>query len=464
MKNLVKKYISVLLLLCISAISYAQTSSLSTGYFLEGNLYRYRLNPAFMGVRGYFSLPAAGNVSINASSDLGLANFIYPTSDGSGLVTFLHPDVSIEDFNSSLSDKNRISASADINIISFGYFGFGGYNTFDIGLHSNVGLNIPRDMFLFMKDMGHERYEISDLSAYTRNYVDIAFGHSHKVTRDLTIGARLKVLLGVAYAELLMEKMEMEMSNTKWLINAKGSAAAAAGLKLSYDENGVYESMDGVKIGLNGLGFGVDLGAVYDLSNVLTKGLVVSASVNDISYMSWKNVAKAGLNPAEPYVFDGFEAFGVGEKEGEENTSLNAQFEQIGEDLSDFFALKDQGVADKTEFFGATLNIGVEYKMPFYSKMSVGALFSNRFDKLSPYTKGSLMLNISPLKVFDFAVSGTASTYGMGWGAMINFHCPGFNLFLGADSFVGKLGKQYIPLGKTNTSVSLGVNIPFRRK
>ena len=462
MKNM-KKYIGLVLLLCVSTISYAQSTPSTTGYFLEGNLYRNRLNPAFMGDQGFVSFPVLGNFNVNVSSNVGMANFIYPSKDGKSMVTFLHPDVTTEDFNSALNDNNSANLGLDLDIMSAGFFAFGGYNTINIGLHSAFGLNIPRDMFMFMKDMGHVEYSISNLNVYTRNYVDISIGHSHKVTKDLTVGGRLKVLLGLAYAELLMEQMDVDMNDSRWMINAKGHAAVAAGLKFASDENGIVDGIDDFKVGLNGIGFGLDLGATYDFSNILTKGLIVSASVNDISFMNWKNVAKAGINPEAPYVFDGFEALGVGENT-EDGTTVNDQLDQIGEDLNDFFALKDMGVANKGEMLSATLNVGVEYKMPFYNKMSIGALFSNRFDKIAPYTKGSLMLNISPVKVLDFALSGSASTYGWGWGALLNLHCTGFNLFVGADSFMGKVSKQYIPLGRTNTSLTFGVNFPFGQR
>ncbi len=458
--NYIKKYIGAILLLCVSAVSYAQFTTSSTGYFLEGNLYRNKLNPSFMGDQAYVSLPMLGNLNMHISSNVGLANFVYPSKDGNNMITFLHPDVTADEFNSSLNDVNRMNFGVDLSLMSVGFLAFGGYNTLDIGLHSAFGVNIPRDMFLFMKDMGHEKYSVSNLDIYTRNYIDFALGHSHKVTEDLTIGARLKLLFGAAYAELLMEQMEMELNDSRWIINAKGHAAVAAGFKFTTDENGVVDGIGDIQTGMTGFGLGLDLGATYDLSNVLTKGLIVSASVNDISYMSWKNVAKAGINPDAPYVFDGFEELGV-TTEGDENGSA---LDQIGEDLNDFFALKDMGVAKKNEMIGATLNIGVEYKMPFYNKMSVGALFSNRFDKITPLTRGSLMLNISPVKVLDFALSGNVSNYGWGWGAMLNLHCTGFNLFVAADSFMGKVSKQYIPLGKTNTALSFGINIPFGKR
>jgi hypothetical protein len=70
-----------------------------------------------------------------------------------------------------------------------------------------------------------------------------------------------------------------------------------------------------------------------------------------------------------------------------------------------------------------------------------------------------LVVNISPLNVLDFAVSGRVGTYGAGFGAMANLHCPGFSLFVGTDCFLGKVSKEFIPLENMNSSISIGVNI-----
>ena len=138
--------------------------------------------------------------------------------------------------------------------------------------------------------------------------------------------------------------------------------------------------------------------------------------------------------------------------------------EALGNDLGEMFVLGDKGVADKDEVLSSTLHIGLEYRMPFYDKMSAALLFTNRFNKLYPCHQLSLMLNFSPLKWLNFAISGTNSNLGMGLGAMLNVHCSGFNLFVGTDHFIGKVNKQYIPLKNMNSSVSVGLNIPFGKK
>ena len=225
---------------------------------------------------------------------------------------------------------------------------------------------------------------------------------------------------------------------------------------------------------LSNWGLGADLGATYDFGNI-AKGLIISASVNDINYIRWKNAITTGVSPEEPYSFNGFEGLSVNGDEGA--GSVDEQLETIASDLSEFFALDDVKTCDYNDFWGATVNVGVEYKMPFYDRLSVGALFTHRFDRISSYTMGTFVLNLSPLNFFDLSASASVSTYGYDWGAMLNIHCPGFNIFASANLYAGKVGKVAlselgvpmeksikVPLDNMNASFMFGLNFPFGKR
>ena len=449
------------------AVAVAQPT-LRTGYFLQGNPYRYRLNPALMNDQNYLAMPVLGNIHVNTAGNVGLSSFVYDAPNGRDLVTFMHPSVSADDFLGDLDDNNNIRANFDFTLLSFGFFGFGGYNTFDVGLHSRMGVNLPYDMFKFMKVMGSGDYSFSDINVNTKNYVDLALGHSHKITDELTIGARVKFLFGIAYAEMMFDRMEVSMNGNRWMINAMGSANIAMGGHYTFSDEKTasgksrIDGYDDVAIGMNGFGMGIDLGATYDLSDVLTDGLSVSAALNDIGYLKWKKVAKAAISPENPYAFDGFNNIAI--HDDTPGTNIEDQFDALKDDLEDFFTLEDNGEGSEKCGLGATLNLGAEYKMPFYKKLSAGVLYTHCFDDMYSYDQLSLMLNVSPLKSFNLALSATTSTYGAGFGAMANIHLTGCNLFVGTDCFLSKVGKQFIPLENMNSSVSLGVNIPFGRK
>ena len=139
--------------------------------------------------------------------------------------------------------------------------------------------------------------------------------------------------------------------------------------------------------------------------------------------------------------------------------------------------LTDQGIVDESEELSSTLHIGLEYKMPFYDRLSVGALFTHRFDRMYSYTMGTFVLNLSPLNFFDLSASASVSTYGYDWGAMLNIHCPGFNIFASANLYAGKVSKvalsdlglplektMKVPLDNMNASIMFGLNFPFGKR
>ena len=136
----------------------------------------------------------------------------------------------------------------------------------------------------------------------------------------------------------------------------------------------------------------------------------------------------------------------------------------MADDLEEFFTLEDRGTRNVTESIGAKVNLAAEYAMPFWRRMSVGLLYTGCFDGLYSYNQAMLALNVSPANFLDFVLSGRTGTYGAGFGALMNIHCPGFGLFVGTDCFLGKVSKQYIPLENMNTSVSFGINIALGKE
>ena len=77
--------VALLLLLCAGV----NAQVLRTGYFTEGNVTRYRLNPALMSTRGHVSIPVLGNINIDAMGNVGMGNFLYDSHlNNDKLVTF----------------------------------------------------------------------------------------------------------------------------------------------------------------------------------------------------------------------------------------------------------------------------------------------------------------------------------------------------------------------------------------
>ncbi len=470
MKNIVSniKRAFVAMVLVAFAVS-TQAQALRTGYFLDGNIYRHRLNPALQSARGHYSLPILGGIQIGTMGNFGVGNFLYESPTNSDeLVTFMHESVSAKDFLGELDSENIMRLDLDFTILSVAFRAFGGYNTIDLTLRSHVGMNLPYGMFEFMKDQSKSSYSFSDVAMRSRNYADLSLGHSRNIDESLTVGGRLKFLFGLAYGNVNFEKMKVNMSGDMWEISARGNADIALGGaytlsdELTTTGKTLVDGYDDVKVGLHGFGMGVDLGASYDFSNLGVKGLTASASITDLGYISWSKAARAAISPEDKFQFDGFENMSIhGPEDGEVDYTLDEQFEDLSDELEDFFALEDKGEGSVSGGIGAKFNLGVEYKMPFYDKLSAGFLYTHCFDDVFSYNQASFMVNISPLRVLDFAASATFSDYGTGLGAMANIHCTGFNFFIGTDCFLGKVGKQFVPVEDMNASVSFGINVTF---
>ena len=129
--------------------------------------YRYRLNPALINDYGYFSFPVLGNVAIGVNSNMALSKFLYPR--GNELVTGLHPSIPADEFLGGLKNKNNLDLDIDMTLLSFGFFAFNGFNTFDISLKSQTSIYLPKDLFTFLKtgqgDGGPAEYDFGNIAA-----------------------------------------------------------------------------------------------------------------------------------------------------------------------------------------------------------------------------------------------------------------------------------------------------------
>ena len=281
MKTRIRRAFAFIAMLAV--VSGAAAQVLRTGYFLDGNLFGHRLNPALSSDKGYFSLPFIGGVNAVTMGNVGMSSFLYDSPfDKDKQVTFMHSSISADEFLGNLERDNVMNANVDVTLLSAGFKALGGYNTIDVTLRTQAGLSLPYDMLCFMKTMGDNDYSFGGIKLYTRNYVDLSLGHSHNIGESLRVGARAKVLFGLGYANVEFSKMDVTKNGLYWEVYPNGKADIALGGSYAVaDELGGRGTVDGYEnasLGLNGFGAGLDLGATYDFSQLFAPGLVVSAS------------------------------------------------------------------------------------------------------------------------------------------------------------------------------------------
>lgn len=476
-----KRYkIKTLFTLVLAAMALGSSAqALRSAYFLEGYLYRHQLNPAFMPERDYFSIPGLGNINVTSQGNVGLSDFIYKYNDRKySLTTFMNASVGNDEFLNKMPRTSRLNANVDLTILSFGFYKWGGFNTFDLNVHSRSSANIPYSLFDFMKSgmdaVEGNTYHIENVAARSNNYVEASFGHSRQLLDGkLGVGAKFKLLFGAANADARIETMDVTMTQEQWHITAKGKIDGS--LKGGYfetkeelDDNDRptgRRELDGFDVGsagLGGFGMALDLGATYKMDDFV-EGLVLSASLLDFGFISWNNHLQASNDGSREFLFDGFQDIAFNDKDG--GKDLDTQIDDLGDDLADIFKFYDNGTKGRrATLLSATLNIGAEYALPYYKKLRFGFLSTTHFNRPFTWSEGRFSANVAPIDWFDASVNYACSRFGSSLGLVLNFHPKGFNFFIGTDHLLTKVTPQFIPVNSANANVSFGFNITLGDK
>lgn len=462
-KTDMKKIIAALLL-TVTCLTASAQQNFRSGYFLDGFTYKYKLNPAFGSDRSFLSVPSVGYFSAGVETGLSLASFVYPTADG-GLTTFMSPSVSHEQVMKGFSEMNPINANVDMDIFSLGICSDKSFNSIDLSFKTDVRANIPGSLFSWVKET-QDMLDMSNLGFNSDARLELAYGHSRKIGENIRVGARFKFLIGMAKAHYTMDKLSLNMTGEKWRVETLGSGYMAApiglvtegadrritGFDIPEDPNIIIDDLFSSK----NYGFAMDLGFSMDLLKYIT----VSASVIDLGSIKWKSAYKLG-SPEDPWEYSGFTGIG-----SEESVDINEQFSQLGDEILEVIypRVMDSEVAFKDKL-SMTANVGVEVRMPFWERMSVGLLGTTRVDGPYSWTEGRASLNIALLRFFSVTGSFAHSTFGESLGAAVNFHPAGINLFIGMDSFKPfmNMTPQLVPIDSFSTNFCFGLNLSIGR-
>ena len=441
-----------LLALCATG-GVAQTATSS--YFLEGAFYNYKLNPAMESERGFLSA-LVGNVSLKTNGNVGLSTFLYPKDDK--LTTFMSGSVDQSEFLNKLPDYARFGMNLDETILATGFRFLGGYTTIDLSLHSSLAMSLPKGLFEFAKKgLQEDSYSFSNINLSTMNYVTASLGYSHNIFKGFRLGANVKYIQGLAYADILIDKLDVEMSDKRWGINGHADAKAAIFCESSpvLNEDGLISGIELGDMKPSASGVAFDAGVVWDM-NFLVPGLKLSASIVDLGFIKWKHTMK-GSCPETSVEFTGFDELDYNKIE----SNVGAELNQLGDDVLQLIDFKYDGTSEFTTTLDATMYLGAEYCMPFYKQLSVAFLYAKRFttmDYKSWYEMRGYV-NLSPAKWLDLTVNYGDTTYGKSLGWMLNFHPAGINLFVGSDYMITKVTPQYLPINDMNAHVTVGLSL-----
>lgn len=455
----IKKYILAGTVM-VGAMLSTTAQNTATGYFLDDYTYRFQMNPAMGNSKGFVSMPALGNLNVAMNGTLHLKSVFYNV-DGK-TTTFLNPNIPASQVLNSLHDMNRLGGSVKLNILTVGFKGLGGYNTINLSARADFGTRLPKSIFSFLKEgVTNRAYEINGLGAFANAYAELSLGHSHKITDEIRVGANLKFLVGAGNVEARLKTANLLLGENDWSIVSDAeiqSSVKGLEYKTEVNDHTGHRYVNGVDVdnpGVNGYGMAIDLGATY--TPAFLSDFTFSLAFLDLGFINWKNNVVASTNGQKYFNTDRY-VFSA--DDNSENSFDNVK-DRIRDDISALYELEDMGdKGSRTTPLGATMNVGVEYKLPVYKKLSFGLLNTTRMQSRYTWTDFRISANIAPVKCFDASVSASVGTFGTSFGWLANIHATGFNLFVGMDHTLGKLAKQGVPLS-SNASVNFGLNFLF---
>ena len=492
------KFIGVFFIMLVCTLS-ANAQFLRTSYFMEGTHYRQQLNPALTPTKGYFNLPVIGAVNATVgSTSLGYQDILDIIDNGDDFYKS-------NDFMSRLKDKNKLNVNFSTEILSAGWYKGKNFWSFNIGLRTDIGANLTKSMFQFLHDMDglettwqDQQFNIGGQQLNIQAYTEVGLGLSRQINNRLTVGARVKALLGIGNMEMKINKAYMNAvlpSNARMqefehmqitdiaqinqlkneIGNYRAELAVGAslessfkGLNLVQEEGQDYISdfdFDAGDMGIAGYGFGIDLGASYKIMDNLT----VSASILDLGFISWsKGSTKiasadsgidmkgsdyvnelAGINPADPNALQQAQAV----IDGFTNKATDYLNRVSNGDVLDYDMLQlrtEDASKSRKSRLASTLVLGAEYGF-FNNKLAVGVLSTTRFVQPDALTELTFSANYRPKSWFNVALSYSA------------IQSAGKSFGLGLKLGPVFVGTDYMFLGKNSNSVNgfVGVSIPL---
>lgn len=433
--------------LFFSLIPSAQGQELKTGYFLDYNVYGSGLNPAIRPERtGFFLGVGVGDIGLRASSSIGVSSLFFPY-DGE-LVSGLNENISAGTFLGGLPAHTKVNTDISENLLGLGFRSGDGsiFTSVKLNVKSSTGMTLPKSVFECLKEEGSgDIYSMSDVSAFSRNYVELCVSQSRQISDLLTIGVAVKGLMGLADARINVDKMTMDNRGDDTVVDGSGSIRASVPyVQFQKDEYGNIDLNDVIsddEFHFKPAGFGL----AADLGVVVTpfEGLSVSAGLTDLGFIAWKRNMSGTMGS---------------------NTFENS--DEVADDIAELFHFRyEQSGGSYFSMLNAQANIGVRYQLPFSQMLSVGAVYSTRIGSAAVrYNDFRAGLAFTPGRMFSIAGSAGISSCGFSTGAAMNLWLGGLNIFAGVDGIFTQLTAQYLPVNPVSAVAKVGISLVFGTK
>lgn len=463
----------IIVILVLSLASVAQDRTM---FFMNRVPQSSTLNPSVIPeFSTYVGIPLLSGVSLSYNnSSFAFKNVL---KNGTGLQKdSLFFDV--DGFESKLKRINFVRTEANFDFVSFGLAIKGFYGSFNISSRTSASFDYPRSII----DLKKGNYDpvtnmprtinLNDMYANGFSYVEVGFGLAKVLNERLSVGARMKVLNGIAAVKTSFFKANIVTSDDfqRSTINVNaGMYVSAPRLVFDYDSEGKIDnvrfgdskdnSSNGYRFGSN-LGLGLDLGATYKFDDKFT----FYGSVNDLGFIRWNRNGYRLLSKGA-YEFNGADIT----PDADGNVDFDKAMEAIADTLKTKFKPTDDD-AKFTTTLNTKINLGATYKALDW--LTCGALLRGGF--YGTYFDPSLTLSFSSSPYKWLSGTLTYSIYNRSYsnfGVGVVLGTKPVQFYLAADNIVFRTARFRsgsssftMPAYSRSMSILFGVNILLGRR
>lgn len=467
------KYLLLILLVLPVCNLSAQNSQVM--YFM--NLpQKHMLNPAARPSNSlYIGLPAISGIDIKVNNNFINFSDVFVSGAKDSIISFLHPDYDVAGFMAKIKEKNFIEPEGFVQLLGLGLnVGSKSYLTLDINDRFDANIVIPGDL-LRLGFEGSEQFvgrniDLSSLRGDMKIYHEIGLGFSRNMTSKLRIGVRGKLLFGVAAATVENNSLSLTVNNdythkidADLRVNISGPVSvtydASNNISFQKDESvfGSGRSTINYILGTKNLGFGLDIGAEYKLSNKVE----VSAAITDLGYIKWKR-GISNLKAESQFVLGGIDLQDV--------YNGTVTFDSLGREFLDSlvnsFTLTNEN-SPFTTFLPFGVTLGGRYSLT--KSISFGLLSCTRFIGKQIREALTVSANLNIGNIFSTSIAYTAANRNydnLGFGLAVRagwaqFYIMADRIPLKWDRTTPDGKKIVLPENWNTIQTMIGMNLAF---
>ena len=406
-------------------------------YFMEGSYFRNDMNPALAPTRGYVAFPVMSGTGINMSQNfLSVDNFFYQR-DGQ-VVTAFHESVSADEFLSKLPAQGKLAMDAKLNVLGVGFYVKRMFWTFGVNTNISADMAMSTDAFKALKTLGNGTYDLGDTAIEANAYMDAYLGTSFRVHKNVSVGVKAKILMGIATAEAQFSELKANVASDVVNGVVNGTFRANGMFIDNRADDIVSEDYNYVLNNLNNFGAAIDLGVEVRL---LDDHLKISAAITDLGFIKW-NTGTTNISGKLNGDFS-FNGINLETQEVDGNGSFEAKMDEVPQS------------GDYVSRLNYSVNAGVEYNI-LRNHIAFGVLSHTKFCGTTTYSELTASVNFRPTNWLSATFSHTFLNHNRPgvFGFALNIHPSVLNIYAGVD---------FVDTQFVNGPTVEGVQVPLPR-